>query len=279
MGSVFVIWAAIGMITFLFFLQGVSSHIIEALRNASDISTYFTQEATEEDILQVQQQLLNFPEVTRVEYVSKEKALEQFKEAHKDDPVVLESLEALGQNPLLASLNITARDPMEYQRIAEYLQQDALTPFIETVDYREREPVIGRITSLASGIQFGVLLLSLALAITALLMIFNTVRLTIANSKDEIEIMRLVGASNWYIQGPFVVEGIVIGLAGAVVFFFMLFPLTALMAGGLEGFLSGFHLYQFFTSNLLLVLLLQLAVGVGLGVLSSVIAVRRYLNV
>jgi len=121
MGSVFVIWAAIGMITFLFFLQGVSSHIIEALRNASDISTYFTQEATEEDILQVQQQLLNFPEVTRVEYVSKEKALEQFKEAHKDDPVVLESLEALGQNPLLASLNITARDPMEYQRIAEYL--------------------------------------------------------------------------------------------------------------------------------------------------------------
>ena len=277
--ALFAMISAIAMATFLFFLQGVSTHLVEALRNAADISTYFTEEAAEEDILQIRDQLLTFPEVTRVEYVSKDQALAQFQELHKNDPVILESLEALGQNPLLASLNITAQNPAEYRRIAEFLQQESLAPFIENVDYREREPIIGRLTRLASGIQFGVLLVSIGLAIIAVFMIFNTVRLTILNSKEEIEIMRLVGASNWFIQGPFVVEGVVIGFLSALIMFLLLIPVAAFLGGRMEGFLSGFHIFNFFTSNIFSLLLLQLGVGVGLGVVSSIVAVRRYLNV
>lgn len=277
--ALFVMGSALTMVTFLFFLQGISAHIVEVLRNAGDISTYFTEDTSEDDILQIRSQLLTFPGVTRVEYVSKDKALEQFQEVHKDDPAILDSLEALGQNPLLASLNITAGNPTEYQKIAEYLQQESLAPFIENVDFREREPIIQRMTKLASGIQFAVLALTLALAIIAILMVFNTVRLTIANSREEIEIMRLVGASNWFIQGPFIVEGMVIGLLSSLLIFVLLFPMAWLLGGQLEGFLSGLNLFDFFVANIFTLLLLLLLVGVGLGVLSSIIAVRRYLRV
>lgn len=277
--ALFVMGSALSMVIFLFFLQGISSHIVETLKNAGDISTYFTEEASEDDILEIRNQLLTFPEVARVEYVSKDKALEQFQELHKDDPVILDSLEALGQNPLLASLNITARNPSEYQKIAEYLQQESLAPFVEDVDFKEREPVIQRMTKLASGIQFGVVALTLALAIIAVLMVFNTVRLTITNSREEIEIMRLVGASNWFIQGPFIVEGIVIGLISSLLIFVLFVPMAWILGGQLEGFLSGFNLFHFFISNIFTLLLVLFAVGVGLGVISSIIAVRRYLRV
>lgn len=267
------------MFSSLFFLQGLSTFLLLRLESSVDVSVYFTEEALEEDILLLKERLLQTPEVKEVSYVSKDKALEEFVALHKSDKLIGDALEAIGTNPLLASLNILARDPKEYPKISQFLQQEAFSSIVERVDYKDRETVIQRMAELTKGIRLLVLLVSIGLAGIAVLVAFNTIRLTIYNSRDEIEVMRLVGASNSFIQGPFVVQGIVVGIFGALLTFCLLFLLSWFAGSRLESFLSGFNLFAYFTSHFFLFLLLELGVGIGLGVVSSLIAIQKYLRI
>lgn len=270
---------AVAMATFLFFVQGAGNFLIATLRESVDISIYFTDETTEEDVFALRDDLLEIPEVKDVQYVSKEQALEEFKAAHQQDPLILETLETIGGNPLLASLNIKAKDPAQYGTVAAFLEQQVSPEFIDTIDYHERAPVIERLSLLTETLQKGILVLSVVLALIAGLVVFNTIRLAIFSSKEEIEIVRLVGASDWFIQGPFVVQGIIVGLFAVFLNLVLLVPLAWFLSAKLNVFLSGFNTLQYFFSNLFVVLLLQLAVGIGIGVVSSIIAIRRYLRV
>lgn len=261
----------------LYVLQGLSAHLAAALQESVDISAYFKDTATEDDILQVRQQLLLVDEVKGVDYVSKEEALKRFTDAHRDDPVVLDSLEAVGGNPFMPSLNIKARDPSQYAKISEFLESAYFAPLLADVDFHDRAPVIERISVMSSGIQTAVLAIIVLLAVIAVLVAFNTIRLAIYSSKEEIEIMRLVGASNWFIRGPFLVQGILVGVTASALTIGLLYAASSFIAAELQSF-SGFDLSSYITAELVPIVLLQLGVGIGLGVLSSVIAVRRYLK-
>ncbi|MCH7552015.1 hypothetical protein IIC44_00285 [Patescibacteria group bacterium] len=277
--ALFVMVIVMSVATTLFFLQGAASFMIASLEESVDISTYLKNTATLEEVALLKEELESLPEVKEVTYVSREEALKSFVELHKQDEVILESLEIVGQNPLLASLNIKAFSARQYIAISEFLENKPLASIISDVDYFDRAPVINRLSTLTAGIQSAVFLVTLFAGLVAILVVFNTIRLTIYGSRDEIEIMRLVGASNWFIRSPFIIQGVIVGVLATLITTLLFFPLTLFVGIKLQTFAPGFNLFSYFADNLLLIVSLQLLTGIGLGVISSLLALRRYLKV
>ena len=277
--ALFVMVIVMSVATTLFFLQGAASFMIVSLEESVDISTYLKNSATPEEVALLKEEIESLPEVKEVIYISREKALESFVELHKQDEVILESLDIVGQNPLLASLNIKAFSVSQYIAISEFLQNKSFDSIISDVDYFDRAPVINRLSTLIAGIQSAVFLVTVFAGLIAILVVFNTIRLTIYGSRDEIEIMRLVGASNWFILGPFIIQGMIVGVLATLITTLLFFPLTLFVGIKLQTFAPGFELFSYFTDNLLLIVFLQLLTGVGLGIISSLLALRQYLKV
>jgi len=277
--TVFILVLAISLATSLFLLKDIGQFLITSLQEKADISVYFKARALEDDILNVRQELSKIPEIKEIKYVSKEEALSSFVEKHKGSPILIESLEEVGGNPFLASLNIKAFQPEQYQKVTNFLDNTLYKDLIEKVDYYQRKPVIERIFSLTSIINRSGILLSLILAILAILVTFNTIRLAIYNSGEEIKIQRLVGASNWFIRGPFLVQGAISGIFATLICLLIFTLISWQLSPRIEFFFPGLNLFQFFISNFWTVVLIQLVAGVGLGIVSSAIATRKYLRI
>ena len=277
--NIFIMVLTIFVITGIFTFQNVSQFLISSIQEKVDISVYFKYEITEEEILKIREEIGEIPEAKEVEYVSKKQALEDFTERHKDDPVLMESLEEVGMNPFLASLNIKAAKASQYGEIASFLENSLYEDIIKKVDYHQRKPVIERIFSFTSNLnKFGIGF-SIVLVIIAILVAFNTIRLAIYNSREEIKIQRLVGASNWFIRGPFLVQGAVIGFFAALISFLIFALVCWTLNSKVAVLFPGLSIFGFFVTNFWLILLIQLATGIILGIVSSLIAVRRYLKV
>jgi cell division transport system permease protein len=215
--TVFILLLTIALATSLFLFRGLSQFLISSVEEKADISLYFKEEILESDIFEFREELVKISEVKEAKYISQEKALADFTEKHKDNPVLMASLTEVGRNPFLASLNIMASEPGQYQAIADFLGGSDFTDLIEKVDYYERKSVIERIFSLTSTINRSFLFLSIILALVAILVTFNTIRLAIYNSREEIKIQRLVGAGSWFIRGPFLVQGVLAGILAALI--------------------------------------------------------------
>lgn len=275
----FIMVMTISLATSLFLLKDVSQFLISTVQEKADISVYFKESASEEDVLEVKEEISKIPEVKNVKYVSREEALESFVQRHKDDPVLMESLEEVGGNPFLAALNIKAFQASQYQAVANFFEAGTFENLIEKVDYYQRKPVIEKIFALTSGMGKAGISLSIILAIVAILVAFNTIRLAILNQKEEIKVQRLVGASNWFIRGPFLVQGAISGTLAAVICLLIFTLICWFLSPKIEILFSGLNIWRYFTSNFFTIILIQLVTGIGLGVISSTIATRKYLKV
>ena len=264
-----------GLSLFNVMMQSVSTD----LQDRVDISVYFNQDIEETKILQVRQELVGLDEVKSVDYISQEEALKQFKEKHQDSKVLMQSLDELEKNPFQPSLNIKAKESSQYEAIANYLNQDRFGGLIAKVNYQQNRAIIERLTNLTSNIERGGIAISLVLGLLAILVSFNTIRLTMYTWRDEISVMKLVGASNWFIRGPFLVEGIIYGLSAALITLLLLYPALIFVSPRITSFLPGVDLLYFYQTNFWQFLVLMLGVGVLLGGVSSLIAIRRYLRV
>ena len=267
------------LITSLYLLGGVTQFLIADLEEKVDISVYFKEDSSESNILKVKDEVAKIPEVKEIEYISKEEILDRFSQRYKDNQLLMESLQELGMNPFLPSLNIKAWQASQYGSVANFLENNSLKNIIEKVDYHERKPIIEKLSQITSNVNRVGLIFSITLAIVAVLVAFNTIRLAIYNLREEISIMRLVGASNWFIRGPFIIQGAIAGLVSAVISSLIVFAVCYFLSPKLEIVIPGFHLFNYLISNYLIVILGQFAIGVILGVFSSVIAIRRYLQV
>lgn len=267
------------VITSLVLLNVVTQSVVTNLQNKVDVSAYFHSQAPEDDILKVRQELVKLSEVKSADYVSKEEALQRFKEKHKDNSTLMQSLEELAENPLQASLNIKAQSTAQYSSIVSFLEQSKYGSLIDKVNYYQNKEVIDRVSNLARNIGRGGLAISLILALMAVFVTFNTIRLTMYNWKDEISVMKLVGASNWYVRGPFLVEGMIYGVLAAMITLLLIYPSLYLVSPKITSFLPEVDILYFFELNIGQILILLIGVGVALGSLSSAIAIRRYLRV
>jgi cell division transport system permease protein len=263
----------------LIIFSTLTNTALESVQEKIDISVYFKSDAPEDDILNVKKSLETLAEVKIVEYISKDEALAIFKERHADDAAISQSIEELTENPLLASLNIKARQPEQYASIAEYLENSSLSERFEKITYAQNAIVIDRLGKIIDTSQKGGFVLIVFLAMVSILVTFNTIRLAIYSSRDEISIMRFVGASNSFIRGPYVVEGIVFGLLAAVLSMAIMTPAVLFVSPYIKVFIPEMELWTYFTSNFFFLLLYQAIFGVALGAVSSVIATRKYLRV
>ena len=247
--TIFILTVAILLASSLFLSGRVSQFLINSLESKADISVYFQEIALEEDILQARDELEKMPEVKEIIYISKDQALEEFKARYADNLVLMDSIRELGGNPFLASLRIQAKNPNQYQAIADYLDSLNLADIIEKVDYSQRQNVIERIFSITSFLGKTGLSFSLILAVIAILITFNTIKLAIYNYQEEVKIQRLVGASNWFIRGPFLAQGAIAGIISALISLLVLFFIAWLFSPKVQVFLPDLNILKMFWSN------------------------------
>lgn len=284
LASVLVMTVTLLTIGFISFSGAILETSLTELRDKIDINVTFIPTASEQSILDIKQSLESLPEVLLVTYVSRDEALEAFKERHKNDQSILSALDELGENPLGAVLNVKAREPSQYASVAEFLQSDGAlsnqgVTIIDRVNYFENKTAIDRLTNIIDSADKLGFALTIILALVSMSIAFNTIRLTIYISKDEIAVMRLVGASTTYIQGPFVVVGIIYGVVAGIITLLLLIPITYWLGSATESFFSGFHLFSYYLRHILEMSFIILLSGVLIGSLSSVLAARKYLKI
>lgn len=256
----------------------ITSKVISSVQDKIDISIYFKNSTPEDEMLRIKSTLESLQEVKLIEYVSKDKALAIFKDKHKEDETISQAIEQLNDNPLLASLNIKARNPEEYKIIASYIDNESINPFIEKVSYNQNSTVIERLNKILKTAKDGGLALTIFMSLVAVLITFNTIRLAIYSSRESINIMRLVGGSNFFIRGPFLVNGILYGIISAALSMLVIVPIVYFIAPYGNAVVPEIDLWNYLFSNVVLLFIYQLIFGVVLGLISSFIAIGKYLK-
>lgn len=265
---------SIGLILF----NVITDRAVASIQDKIDISVYFKTTTSEDDILNIKHSLESLAEVKSVEYVSKDQALEIFKEKHANDPTISQAVNELNTNPLEASLNIKAQKSDQYAAIAQYFTAPNLQQFVDSVSYSKNQVVIDRLNTIIANVDRGGLVLTIILAVLAGMVVFNTIRLAIYSNRDEIGIMRVVGASNSLVRGPYVIDGMISGIVAAVLSILFAIPAAYWVSPYLNVFIPNLNISQYFFHNILTLLMYQLLFGVVIGGLSSFVAVRRYLK-
>ena len=282
--TVLIMTVTLSIIGSLIFLSALLTFTLDTIKEKVDVSVYFVTSASEADILGVKGQIEKLPQVANVSYTSADDALVAFRARHSTDQLTLQALDELGGNPLDASLEIRAKDPSQYESIVSFLEASPAlstggTSIVDRINYTQNKDVIDRLALAIRAtreIGFAVVIL---FAIASILIAFATIRLAIYVAKDEIAVMRLVGASNAYIQGPFIVTGVVTGVTAAIIVLLLLWPATWYVGMKTTEWFGGFSVASYYSSHFALVFLIVVFSGLVLGAVASVLAIRKYLTV
>jgi len=254
---------------------------VAQLEQKVDVNLYFETDAPEEVILQLQNELQGVDQVASVEYVTKERALEDFRSRQNSD-VILAALDSLGENPLGATFNIKATQISEYQAIATFLENaessETYKDVIEDINYNQNKGAIDKLNIIIISVERFGIAISVLLAILAVVITYNTIRITIYTARHEIQVMRLVGASKFFARGPFIVEGVLYGLVAALLAIGLLLPALFYMAPALQEIFI-LNLYDFVLADIVRIAGVLILVGMLLGAVSSLLAIRKYLNI
>ena len=266
----------------LIFSRAVLESALNHIQDKVDISVYFKNDADEKDVLALKDSVAKLSEVKSVEYVSAVKSLEDFKERHKDNATLLQSIEELDKNPLGAVINIKAKQISQYGSVAKFLEGKSETTgdsIIDKVNYFQNKKIIDRLSNILDSAKKLGLIVSLVLALVSILVTFNTIRLAIYSSRDEIEVMRLVGASNRFASGPFIVEGAMYGFFSALIAMIIFYPIIVWVDPKVASVFSEVSLFRYYIDNFGQIFAILLGIGVLICSISSFIAVRRYLKI
>jgi len=282
--TVLIMTVTLAIIGTLVFLSALLSFTLNTIKEKVDVSVYFVTTAHESDILAVKDKLETLPQVASVSYTSADVALATFRERHATDELTLQALDELGGNPLDASLAIRATDPEQYESIVNFLEATpALSAegasIIDRINYAQNKDVIDRLALAIRATREVGLFIVLIFALASVLIAFATIRLAIYSSRDEIAVMRLVGASNAYIQGPFIVAGIITGVVAGGLVLLLFWPASWYAGAKTVSWLGGFNLASYYLSHLPLLFAILMGSGIVLGALASMLAARKYLKV
>ncbi len=252
----------------------------DRIKAKMDITVYFLDSSTTEEIFDLQQKLGSRSDVQEVRYISKEEAFEIWQERQKNQKI--RELVTPTENPLPRSLTIKAINPENLDEIADYLTTESFADIVHKISYEENKVIIDKLLAITAFVKKLGWLSSIIFICISIFVILSTIRLTIFTRKDEIEIMRLVGASDHFIKVPFIVEGTLYGflacILAVVIMWLGIIAVNPLITKYL-GETVAENVNVFFTSHFALIFLLQFLVGVIIGVGCSLFSIRRYLKV
>jgi len=268
---------AVSLVVAINFLLSIA---LDSVESKVDISVFYNPLASGDQIAKSRAEITNIAGIANTQLISKEDALKKFSTEHADNELIKASLSELDENPLQTTLVITADDPQLYESINEKLTAKVDGQIIDRINYDDNRETINRLSRIASWARTGGLIVSGILAFIAILVVYNTVRLTIYSRGEEVSIMKLVGATNGFVRGPFIIEGIMYGLVSSLITIAIIQPALIWLSPRVEGFFGTTSAsFQFMQDNLILVIFAELLIGALLGVVSSMLAVRRYLKV
>ena len=262
----------------LIFVSAFAATALKMFQSKIDVTVYFTGDAQEGQILAIKKEIESIPHVGEVSYLSKDAAFADFREQHKNNAFIASALDEIGTNPLEATLNIRADNPANYAAISDFLLKKNY-PIVDKINYFENKDVIERLTATVGTVRAAGAVIAFVLAFVAILVTFNTIRLAIYTVREEIGIMRLVGATQWFIRGPFLVSGVLYGIGAAIIVTLIFFPMTWMLSPKIMLMLPGFDLFRYFLTNFFEFFIVMVGCSMVLGVLSSAIAMRKYLKI
>ena len=270
-----VLFSVIARVTF--------NNTIAQINDKIDVSVYLKDEVTiaQKDELIKQVQALN--SVKSVTYISKQQALDKYRDQNQGNSNLLIAISQT-DNPLPASLDVKPKDPNQLQELKTFLEKADIKKLqsSETSYSGDRKEAIDKISHATNFLQQAGLAGVIVFTVISMLIIFNTIRMAIFNRRDELNIMRLLGASTWYIRGPFVVETMLYGLIAAIISVLICNGLFSLSSGAFEastlGLLDIKFANDYFVNHYWLILTGQILVGILIGAASSYLATRRYLK-
>jgi cell division transport system permease protein len=282
LASIFVLTVALFVIGCTMFIDQLLTASLQSLQSRVDINVYFVPDAPQEEIDRLHNAVKALPDVDYVTYTSREDALAEYRDKNQNDEIAMQALEELNENPLGANLAIQAKETSQYERIAGFLEeQRALeqpqVPVIDEVNYTRNKDSIDTLTKIIDGVEQASFVVMVILLVASILITFNTIRLAIYTSREEIAIMRLVGASNMFIRGPFMLQGFMYGFISGLLTIIIFYPILVWLGPATESFFE-LNLLTYYTENLGFIFLVLVGIGVFLGLASSTLAVARYLR-
>lgn len=256
---------------------------IDDITSRIDVSIYLKDEVTETERTDLINRLKQADNVKSVEFISKEQALKTYREQNANNPDLLAAISET-DNPLPATVVVKPEDPNRIDSIKSFLDKPEISTLqSDPTSYSgDRKAAIDKITNATQFFQQAGVVGIIVFIVISMLIIFNTIRMAIFNRRDELVIMRLLGATPGYIKGPFVVETMLYGAVAAVISLVVVASLFAIASSTLEasslGLLDIDYSGRFFKNNLWLILTTQITVGILIGAASSAFATRRYLK-
>ncbi len=268
-------------LTSLIVLNAAAAQAINSVKSKVDISLYFPAGTESEQVKIIQNNIKDYEEVETVKYVSATRALEIFKEEHQNDPLIQDSLAELETNPLGPTLSVKAKDTSLYPQILEKIKANKIDELTEEINYDDHKLVIQKLEDLSQKAQKFGFIISGFFALVSLLVVFNTIRIGIYTHKEEISIMKLVGAGNWFIRAPFLVEGIFYGFLSTIIFWIIFYLIIGLLQPFFYAFFIdiNFNLMSYISQNFFYIFGFELIAIIMLNIISSFIAMGKYLRV
>ncbi len=252
------------------------------VRSKIDLSIFLSDDATKDQIQALQSKIGGIENVSAVNYVSKTDALERLKNSSTEGEKLAKSAQEIG-NPLPASFEVklTNIDQISSSNGNIKSLEEATIITDTSLDNRDdnRQGVVENVISISNSVSKIGAILSVLFLVIALMIIFNTIRMAIFTRREEVEIMKLVGATKWFIRGPFLVEGTLYGIFGAILSLAILIPFTRAVSPFLTDKLGAGSTLDYFASHFLAVSGSMFAIGILIGVISSWLALIRYLKI
>lgn len=283
-------WLSVVTITILFLslfsintlatVRFVSDGAVLAIKDKVDISLYIKADSPEADIMLLKDQLSENPRVKEVLYISREAALSDFRAKYENNQEVLAALKEIGKNPLSPSLIIHPSSIEESSMLINELKV-LDSPIIESRDFTDNSLILSKIENVTKRINDIGLLIIIIFALTSLLVVYNVIRVTIYTHKQEIEIMRLVGASNFFIRTPYIVSSLIYAILSVVIIVAAFFPILTILQPYLEVFFTGYsvNVLAYYMNNFFMIFGAQFLVVLFINIIASFIAVSRYSKV
>lgn len=268
-------------INILLVLNVITDRAIELVEDRIEVSVYFYDYTEDTTVSAAVAYLRGLSEVRDVVIVSATEAYDQFTARHKNDAEIMASLQELGQNPFGPSLIVKAYSPEDFAEIIDALDNPQFRDFIREKDFSDYQNIVERIRSTTDRIRAFGIALAVVFLLIAILIVFNTVRIGIFIHREEIAIMRLVGASNWFIKAPFLLEMILLSLIAVILSAAIVYPAVAFIEPQLSVYFGADSagLVDYFARHGLLIFGGQFLALVIVTMFSTGLAMRKYLKV